>query len=116
MTAQIRLTGPMVRLKKSKGPLIDEIDWNPELTWKLLGEAEKDENRKTLLGKKKDEVSFMPSQCITMLKKCTITGRIRRRTLKLLSSSTLDLSSLPTHMPSILMQLVTELKNGLTSM
>ncbi|KAG1880079.1 hypothetical protein F4604DRAFT_1507215, partial [Suillus subluteus] len=34
---------------------IPEIDWTTDLTWKLLAEAEKSENRKTLLGKKKDE-------------------------------------------------------------
>ncbi|KAG2137186.1 hypothetical protein BD769DRAFT_1664084 [Suillus cothurnatus] len=34
---------------------IPEIDWATDLTWKLLAEAEKSENRKTLLGEKKDE-------------------------------------------------------------
>ncbi|KAG1774235.1 hypothetical protein EV702DRAFT_537625 [Suillus placidus] len=37
-------------------PAIPDIEWTMDLTWKLLAEAEKSENRKTLLGKKKDEV------------------------------------------------------------
>ncbi|KAG1790148.1 hypothetical protein EV424DRAFT_1619190 [Suillus variegatus] len=45
----------MVRTKKAAGPAISEIDWTTELTWQLLTEAEKPENRKTLLGKRKDE-------------------------------------------------------------
>ncbi|KAG2063261.1 hypothetical protein BDR04DRAFT_1194775 [Suillus decipiens] len=43
------------RSKKSAGPPIGEIEWTAALTWQLLGQAEKTENRKTLLGKKRDE-------------------------------------------------------------
>jgi len=46
------------------GPPIPEIDWATDLTWKLLAEAEKSENRKTLLGKKKDEVSLLSLQSL----------------------------------------------------
>ncbi|KAG1851383.1 hypothetical protein F4604DRAFT_1934057 [Suillus subluteus] len=45
----------MAQGKKQAGPAIPEIDWTTDLTWKLLAEAKKSENRKTLLGKKKDE-------------------------------------------------------------
>ncbi|KAG1848902.1 hypothetical protein F4604DRAFT_1687605 [Suillus subluteus] len=41
--------------KKQAGLAIPEIDWIMDLTWKLLAEAKESENRKTLLGKKKDE-------------------------------------------------------------
>ncbi|KAG1717777.1 hypothetical protein EDB19DRAFT_1839214 [Suillus lakei] len=41
--------------KKQGGPAIPDIEWTMNLTWKLLAEAEKSENRKTLLGKKKDK-------------------------------------------------------------
>ncbi|KAG1729753.1 hypothetical protein EDB19DRAFT_1913186 [Suillus lakei] len=45
----------MARGKKQGAPAIPDIEWTTDLTWKLLAEAEKSENRKTLLGKKKDE-------------------------------------------------------------
>ncbi|KIK34680.1 hypothetical protein CY34DRAFT_17552 [Suillus luteus UH-Slu-Lm8-n1] len=45
----------MVRTKKAAGLAISKTDWTTELTWQLLTEAEKPENRKTLLGKRKDE-------------------------------------------------------------
>ncbi|KAG1859624.1 hypothetical protein F4604DRAFT_1588908, partial [Suillus subluteus] len=54
----------MARGKKQVGPAIPEIDWTTDLTWKLLAEAEKSENRKTLLGEKKDEVSLLPLQSL----------------------------------------------------
>ncbi|KAG2059512.1 hypothetical protein BDR06DRAFT_874498 [Suillus hirtellus] len=43
------------RSKKSAGPPIGDIEWTTPLTWLLLAQAKKAENRKTLLGKKKDE-------------------------------------------------------------
>ncbi|KAG1866694.1 hypothetical protein F4604DRAFT_1927985 [Suillus subluteus] len=58
----------MVQGKKQVGPAIPEIDWTMDLTWKLLAEAKKSENRKTLLGEKKDELSLLPLQSLDYTK------------------------------------------------
>jgi len=78
--------------KKSVGPPIGDKEWTTALTWLLLAEAEKSENKKTLL-EKKDEVSLFLlhlDRKVALKKDGT---RKHRRTPKLLSSSTLDLSS-----------------------